>query len=131
VTNQANEAEQLLEYPRSEKNDNALRAWVKVCGLHQSGYFNMLQQNALRAVLLGSYFHVFACLNMLQRNAIRLRRLGNLLGCRDTEYISPSPTPSPPDAHVASSSNMYGHVEDEEVCIYFHYLCFILIIYQF
>jgi hypothetical protein len=55
---------------------------------------------------------------MLQRNAIRLRRLGNLLGCRDTEYVSPSPTPSPPDAHIASSSNMYGHVDDEEVCIF-------------
>jgi hypothetical protein len=58
--------------------------------------------------------------------------LAGVKPCRmELPYLTLGGPAIPPDAHVASSSNMYGHVEDEEVSIYFHYLCFILIIYQF
>ena len=101
----ADETETILETTPAGKSDGegALRAFIKV---HIS--FKL-------ALNICCYVPCLIQLYMLQRQGQRLRRLSNLFGCRDPEYVSPeqstSATPSDP------TSSHGDPLEDEDLGI--------------
>ena len=52
---------------------------------------------------------------MLQRQGQKLRRLSNLIGCRDSEYVSPEQSRSATPSDPASGQSHGDHLEDEDV----------------
>ncbi|XP_073354046.1 uncharacterized protein [Aegilops tauschii subsp. strangulata] len=101
----ADETETILETTPDGKSDGegALRAFIKV---HIS--FKL-------ALNICCYVPCLIHLYMLQRQGQKLRRLSNLFGCRDPEYVSPERSRSATPSDPASGQGHGEPLEDVDV----------------